>query len=152
MHCNFLLKLISFAMEESSKVKIRLRHSKSDYSLRRIHVYPACDEKNISDVLENKFTRADDATEKEVNNFKRMQRFASGIIISALTYTTLRVIRSVFGNACNMIAKLNQRFDSKSPASKISCMSEFLTLRCSQSRKTYLITSARWEYFLKRSR
>lgn len=97
----------------SSEEKIRIRQldDKSDYALWRVRVKAAINGKKLGKVLTG--------TEPERNDTEKKEE-ASNIIVSAMSGQALRVVRPVIGNAEEMLEKLDDRYDSKSTASKIS--------------------------------
>lgn len=56
-------------------------------------------------------------------------RKASDIIVSALSKEPFRIVKSHIEKPCSMIKKLNERSDSKYAASRISKMTELISLR-----------------------
>ena len=57
------------------------------------------------------------------------QQQASNIIIASLGDQALRIVRTIVGNPNTMMAKLDERYDSKSTASKIEKMSELVSMK-----------------------
>lgn len=55
-------------------------------------------------------------------------RQASNIIVSTLSDQALRVVRAVVGKPVMMLAELDQRYDPKSTATRISKMSELASM------------------------
>jgi len=118
-------------MTEEEKTRIKPLDEKSDYRLWKIRVEAACEAKDLSEALlrsENPYSNETDESLKKAA-FEASQRKASHIIIHALTDKPLRVIRSEVGNPFQMLAKLDERYDSKTTASRISKMTELVSLR-----------------------
>lgn len=57
------------------------------------------------------------------------QSSASAVIVSALSHSALRVVRTVIGNPVLMLDQLDARYDSRSTATKISKISELVSVK-----------------------
>lgn len=110
--------------DHEMKLRIKPLSEKSDYGLWRIRVQTACSAKDLSDVFER---RTDGAADDE--RFQKRQRQASDIIVSTLTDESLRVVMTVIGDPRTMLEKLDDRYRSTTTASKISKITEFVSVR-----------------------
>lgn len=117
-------------MSETDKLRIKPLDDKSDYSLWRIRVEAACSAKGLDNVLLVEEPERDTA-ESDIATFKAHQMQASNIMVGALSDHPLRVVRTVIGKPYQMLAKLDARYDSKSTSSKISKMSDLVSMRYS---------------------
>ena len=117
-------------MSDHDKVRVHQLDDKSDYSLWRIPVESACQEKVLTAALS--MTESLDGIDKD--NFAEKRVKVSGILVVASGDSALRVVRSVKGNPIEMLEKLDDRYDSKTTASKISKMVELVSLRYSSLR------------------
>lgn len=115
------------SLQYSDKLRIRPPDDKSDYTLWRIRVWAAISSKGLLDVFGNT------APENQVK-FTERKLQASNIVVNALSDPSLWVVRSVIGNLKEMLVKLNAKYDSKSTASKISRMSELVSIRYTNLR------------------
>lgn len=112
-------------MSESEKPRIRPLDDKSDYSLWRIRVESACDDKGLTAA----FTQKEVPVDADRAKFEEQRLKASGIIVAACGDHALRVVKTVRGNPVEMMEKLDARYDSKTTASKISKMVELVSIR-----------------------
>ena len=71
----------------------------------------------------------------ELVAFQSMQRKAINIIIHAVMDEPLHMIRFDVGNPFRMVMKLDERYESKSTATRISRMSELISLRHTSLRR-----------------
>ena len=99
-------------MTDSDKLKIKPLTELADYALWRIRIEAACSSKGLEDALDRTKVTDDD-------EFKKKQRQASNIIVTALSDAPLRIVRKLIGSPHKMLAKLYARSDSNSTASKI---------------------------------
>lgn len=120
-------------MADTDKFRIKPFDDKGDYRLWRIRIEAACDAKEYRDVLDNNESdsTADDVVKEK---FAADQKKASNLIIHSLADKPLRVVRSEIGNPFNMMKKLDERYDSKSTATRISKMTELVSLRYSSMK------------------
>lgn len=116
---------------ESEKTRIKPLDDATDYSLWRIRIEAACSAKGFDDILLTSDCTASDETGKE--DFRKRQKQASNIIISALNDAPLRVVRDVIGDPCAMLKKLDKRYDAKTTASKITKITDLVGTRFSNS-------------------
>lgn len=120
-------------MAESDRHRIKPLDEKSDYTLWRIRVVAAISAKGLDKVFEpkKKNGEASSSPTREAGCEATVEQCqqASNIIVSALSDHALRVVRSVIGNPLKMMAKLNDRYDSKTIASRISTMSELVSIK-----------------------
>lgn len=110
--------------EETTKTRIVPLDDRSDYALWRIRVKAAISARKLSAVFSVIADRADEKTKEQMEE-------ASNIIVSALSDHALRVVRSVIDDPAAMLAKLDDRYDSKTTASKITKMVELVSVRYS---------------------
>ena len=122
LRCTTLLKMAEF-----DKVRIKPLQSGNDYRLWSIRIEAACDSKNLDDILNRERKPHSDLDKKA--KFANDMRKASGIIVGALGNEPLWIVRSEIGKPYSMINKLNERYDSKSAASRISKMTELISIR-----------------------
>ena len=120
-------------MTDLDKFRIKPLDDKSDYCLWRIRVTAAISAKGLECVFEkdNEKSSETSAASSSANTKPTSEQCqqASNIIVSALGDHALRVVRSVIGKPQEMIMKLDDRYDSKTIASRISKMSELVSLR-----------------------
>lgn len=102
------------------KLRIKQLDDKSDYGLWKIRFQAAWSAKGCDDALKM-------LTEGEVVSDQH-KTTASGIIVSALSDPALRVVRSVIGDPVGMM-KMDARFDSWPTPTKISKISELVSVR-----------------------
>ena len=110
-------------MTDSEKTMIKALTETSDYSLWKVRVEAACEEKDCEDALD-KSLEAD-----ESDTMKKARRKASAIIIKALSDTPLRIVKEVKGSPVKMLEKLDARYASKTAASKITKMTDLITMK-----------------------
>lgn len=108
-------------MSDAEKLRIKQLDDRSDYGLWKIRVEAACSSKGVSDALQK--------SKERTNVSDDHKKTASGIIVAALSDPALRVVRSVIGNPVDMLEKLDARYDSRSTATKISKISELVSVR-----------------------
>ena len=117
--------------QPENKPRIRPLTDKSDYSLWRARIMSACSGKSLSDVFEDK-TDGSRPTDEAFN--KRCSQ-VSDLIVSALSDDAMRIVMDVIGDPKTMISKLDDRYRSKSTASKISKITELVSIRYKNVRK-----------------
>lgn len=129
------------------KIRIKALTDESDYGLWKIRIEEALSGLGLEEVLERDISEGDStsaATSSDAagaspsprnSERNKMRRKASAIITSALSDNALRVVRSVCGNPYKMMTKLDERYDSKTMASKISRMSDLLSLQYTSPSK-----------------
>ena len=91
-----------------------------------------CSKRNEEDDGTKASSSKEQDSKKQPNQEQRQQ--ASNIIVSALGDHALRVVRSVIGDPVQMMAKLDDRYDSKTIATRISKMSELVSLKYTSLR------------------
>ena len=107
-------------MYDSDKIHIKQLDDKSDYGLWKIRVEAACSAKGVQNTLNVPVgIRVEDSHKST----------ASGIIVSALSDSALRVVRSVIGDPAEMMRKLDARFESRPTATNITKITEFESAR-----------------------
>ena len=114
-------------MTDTEKVRIKPFEGDDDFRLWKIHIEAACDAKNLDEVLTRERNPHSDPDRKA--KFSADMRKASGIIVAALSNEPLRIVRADVGKPYTMLKKLSERYDSKSTASRISKMTELISLR-----------------------
>lgn len=114
-------------MSDLDKLRIKVLDEKSDYALWRIRLNAICCSKGCDLALTTE-RAADVSDAAAVEKFNKQQKDASSIIVSSLNDAALRVVRSVIGKPVAMIEKLDNRFNSHTTASKISKMSELVSM------------------------
>lgn len=116
-------------------IRMRALDDKNDYTLWILHVDAAIGTKCVHTVLDNTRQNAADrailgegeeATPEVLAHLEGMRQ-ASNIIVGAVINQALRVLRAVAVRPVEMLAKLQQRFDSCSTASKFSKTSELVS-------------------------
>lgn len=123
-------------MTETEKIRIRQLDDKSDYALWRIRIFAAISAKSLETVFETrKQGEASSSTSTTSPASETQCQQASNIIVSALGDHALRVVRTVIGNPKEMMEKLDARYDSKTIASRISKMSELVSIRYNSIRE-----------------
>lgn len=118
-------------MTDSDKNNIKPLTDKSDievprtstYSLWKVRVEAECGKKNCEEALQEPSNRP------ETDDFAKKKRLASSIIIYALSDAPLRIVLTVKDNPAKMFEKLDARYASKTAASKITKMTELITLK-----------------------
>ena len=120
-------------MSEPKKAEIRPLDDGEDFGLWEIRVSAVCNAKGLSKALlveKNPYEDPD-----EIAAFEEAQRKSSGIMVSALSNKALRIVRGTVNNPFLMLKKLRERYDSKTPASRIAKMTELMGLRYESIRK-----------------
>lgn len=112
---------------DPDKLRFFPLNDKSNFTLWRIRVWAATSSRGLNDVFGNIFP------EDQVKFTERKQQ-ASNIILNALSDPALRVVRSVGENPRDMLVNLNATYDMESTASKISRMSEMVSVRYTSLR------------------
>lgn len=120
---------------------------KSDYGLSKIRVEEAPFRLGLDQVMEiegpagdttagaTSSDAADGAQSPRDRELKTQRRKDSSLIISALDDQALRVVHKLHGDPVKMMTKLDERYDSKTMASKISKMTELLSLQYTSPSK-----------------
>ena len=112
-------------MTDTEKVRLKVLDDKADYSLWKIRLEAVCSVKGCESALTSDGPPEGVLTDQ----FEQHKKTASGIIVTALNDSALRVVRSVIGKPNQMLEKLNARFDSRTTSSKITRMVELVSLR-----------------------
>ena len=110
-------------MTTKEKTHIRPLDEKSNYALWCIRVLAAISAEGLQDALKNR------SADKDEQVYVDHQQQASNIVVAVLSNQALRVVRTVIGIPTGTLTKLDQRYDSKSTASKIAKMSELVSMR-----------------------
>lgn len=102
--------------------KIKRLSDSSDHALWKVRPEAACTEKNCE--------RAPGELAEEIceSDYKRRQRLASSVIITALSDSTLRIIHSVKGSPLEMLKKLDARYACEGVAFRITRMPDLITM------------------------
>lgn len=116
-------------MEDTTKSRIVPLDDKSDYALWRIRIRAAISARKLGIVFDRTADKEDDKVVEKMEE-------ASNLIVSALSDHALRVVRSVIGDPAAMMAKLDDRYDSKTTASKITKMVELVSVRYSSLKES----------------
>lgn len=119
------------ADQPDTRARIEPLTSKFDYGLWRVRVMTACSSKDVSDVFEE----SSDGSSSTDAAFQKRQRRASDIIVTALADESLRVVMTSVGDPKEMIEKLDDRYRCTSTASKISKITELVSVRYKSVRK-----------------
>ena len=123
-------------MTETEKIRIRPLDDKSDYALWRIRIYGVISAKSLETVFETRRQGEVCSSTSTTSPASETQcQQASNIIVSALGDHALRVVRTVIGKPKEMMEKLDARYDSKTIASRISKMSELVSIRYNSLRE-----------------
>lgn len=122
------------ATEDPKKPRIRPYDEKGDYTLWGIRIEAACEVKGLKDILKAERPPAA-ATPPDQEEFSNSQKCASHLTVNAMTGKPLRVVRGDIENPYRMLSKLDERYDSKSAASRICKMSELVSLRYSSIKQ-----------------
>jgi len=117
---------------DDEKIHITPLDEKGDYRLWKIRVEAAFVNKDLSDALLVESNPFDEKDGDKKARFEAAKRKASHAIIHALTDKTLRVLRAEVGNQFRMLRKLDERYGSKTTASK---MTDLVSLRYSSLKK-----------------
>ena len=112
--------------DTSDKIRIKQLDERDDYRLWRIRISAAFDSKGIDEVLEVEKNTHTDANKQA--KFVADQRKGSSIIVAALSEKALWVVRSSIGKPFEMLHKLDERYNSKSAATRISKITELITM------------------------
>lgn len=117
-------------MTDMDKLRIKPLDVNSDYDLWRIRVDSVLDDKGLSDVCDLQDGASESSASAAPNDTATADRRkkAKAIIVTALGDSALRVVRGVTDNPALMLAKLEERFNSKSTAAQISKMAELVSL------------------------
>lgn len=117
-------------MTDSDKTSLKIKPltDQSDYQLWKVRLEGACVEKNCEEALEQF------PAEMSETDYKKKQRLASSIKIAALSDTALRIVQMVKGDPVQMLEKLDARYASKTAASKITKMTDLITMKYTSLR------------------
>ena len=115
-------------MADIDKIRIKQLDDSADYDLWRIRVEAACSAKGFGAVLEEPSAPLSSSSD-ETQKFADRQRQASNLVISALGDHALRVVRTVIGKPYEMLEKLDKRYNSHSTATKITKMTELVSMK-----------------------
>lgn len=121
-------------MTDFEKFRIKTLDDKDDYRLWRIRIAAACDGKGLEDVLSQERCTQEITYEKA--KFATNQKKASNLIVAALSDRALRVMRSNIGKPYKMMQKLDDRYDSKSAATRIAKMTQLTSMRYDNLKKS----------------
>lgn len=101
---------------EEEKNSVPSLDDKSDYRLWRVRVEALCDSKDLEEFLiKNPY---DQTTEKYLK-IEGVMKKASNMTVRSLTIKVLRVVLQAIGKLCQMLRKLDGRYDSKCTSNKI---------------------------------
>lgn len=119
-------------MAELNKTQIKPLYDKSDYNIWRTRVYTAISTKGLWKVFETKkigeasgSTTTGTGCEASVEQCQKTRNK----IVSPLSDPALRAVQSEIGNHMFMMANLNDPYDSERIASRMSRMSELVSLK-----------------------
>ena len=101
---------------------IKLLTETSDYSLWEVRVEVACEELGCEEALGKSFES------DKCDLMKKKRQKASGVIVRALSDTPLRIVQSVGCSPVEMLDELDARYASKMAASKITNMTDLITI------------------------
>lgn len=111
---------------DQDKLRLCQLDDKSDYSLWLICVTAAISAMKLDDAMSERASGTDTAANE---TFIDHHQQASNIIVATLSDQAVSIVRTVIGKPNEMMNKLNERYDSKSTASKIAKMSELVSMR-----------------------
>lgn len=117
-------------MTESDNVSLKIKPltENSDYALWKVRLESACVHKNCEEAL------VECPREMAEEDYKKKQKLASSIMVMALSDPALRIVHSVKHDPVKMIELLDARYASKTAASKITKMSDLITMKFTSLR------------------
>ena len=124
-------------MTEMSKLRVKPLSDGDDYDLWVIRIKAVLLAQGLSDVVnpEEASESSADREHRDGDTVRKRQEKASAIIVTALGDKALRVVRNVTGEPMQMLRKLDERYNSKTIASKISKMSELVSLHYTDQKE-----------------
>ena len=112
--------------ESTERIQIKPLDEKDDYRLWRIRISAACDSRGIEEVFSCSNSHTDSTLK---GNFVTNQKKASNMIVAALSDKALWVVRFCIGQPYEMLIRLDERYDSKSAATRVAKMTKLINLR-----------------------
>ena len=121
------------------RLRIKPLVGAEDYDLWHIRITAVLDDAGLLDVVQESAAAAassseSSAVERGPTDDDRCKR-ANAIIVTSLGDNALQVVASVHGKPAQMMNKLDERYNSKSMAAKISRMAEFVSLHYTDRTK-----------------
>ena len=115
------------------RLRIKPLVGADDYDLWRIRITAVLDDAGLLDVVQESAAAAASSSESSAVERGRTEeddrcKRANAIIVTALGDNALQVVASVHGRPAQIMTKLDERYNSKSMAAKISRMAEFVSL------------------------
>ena len=115
-------------MTDMDKLRIKPLTEDSDYDLWKIRIHAILRAQGLSDVFnQDEASESSTAQDHDGRTNEQHRQKASAIIVTALGDRPLRVVRNVIGDPAQMMTKLDERYNSKSIAAKISKMAELVS-------------------------
>lgn len=124
-------------MTDVDKLRVKPLQDDTDYDLWVIRIKAALRALGLSDVLSTDATSETSAAGDDPGgrNIEARREKASAVIVTALGDKALTVVRNVVGDPVQMLAKLDERYNSKTIAAKISKMAELVSLQYADRKK-----------------
>ena len=120
-------------MTDMDKLRIKPLQDEADYDLWKIRIDAILRAQGLSDAM---YTEdASEMSAEEDRDGQKKREKASAIIVVSLGDKALRVVRNVTSNPAQMLTKLDERYNSKTTASKISKMAELVSLQYSDRKE-----------------
>lgn len=123
-------------MTDLDKLRIKPLDEKSDFGLWKIRVNAVLRDKGLLETLQDGASETSSAA-ADSDPAKTQERLAkaSAIIVSTLGDKALCVVRHVIEDPAQMMTKLDERYNSKTLAAKISKMSELVSVHYTDRSK-----------------
>ena len=123
-------------MTDTEKYCITPLEADADYDLWRIRIDAVLDGKGLADVCKAKDSTSESSAPAASSDSTAADRRkkAKAIIVTSLGNTALRVVQGVSDNPALMLAKLDERFNSKSTAAQISKMAELVSMHYTERK------------------
>ena len=116
--------------DKKLKFQLKVLEEDTDYALWKLRLESVLSDEGLSETIEHEAASESsaEATETDMREKEKLRKRAVAIIVTALGDKALRVVRTVSKDPSKMIDKLNERYNSKTTAAKISKMAELVSL------------------------
>lgn len=123
-------------MTDNDKHRVKPLTEQSDFGLWKIRINAVLRDKGLLEAAQDGASQSS-STAVDIDPAKRQERRdkASAIIVAALGDKALRVVRHVIEDPAQMMTKLDERYNSKTLAAKISKMSELVSVHYTDRSK-----------------
>lgn len=114
-------------LNDEDKVSISPLDVHADYRQLRVTIEAFCDAKEIGNYLITKNTH--DINTNDLEKFEMNCKEALNLIVRSLTNKLLIIVLSVVGKHFQMLKRVDKRYDSQSRATRISKITEIVSMR-----------------------